>query len=112
MTQVPPPLVFSLADFFSLPFFTPSSFLLPLYPSSSPSPTHSLLGESIGCAIAASKTLSPGESLVVAFSVSWDCPLARFSSGSAYYRRYTRFYGREVNQKKKRSRREEEDEKK
>jgi non-lysosomal glucosylceramidase len=29
----------------------------------------------------------------VVFALAWDVPIVRFGSGSAYYRRYTRFYG-------------------
>ncbi len=29
------------------------------------------------------------------FALAWDMPLVRFGSGNAYYRRYTKFFGRE-----------------
>jgi uncharacterized protein (DUF608 family) len=49
--------------------------------------------QSIGAAVAAKVTLAPGETKEVVFSLAWDIPILRFNSGSAYYRRYTRFYG-------------------
>ncbi|KAL5559864.1 hypothetical protein UlMin_036075 [Ulmus minor] len=54
---------------------------------------HSKPGSSIGAAIAASLTISPGAVRAVTFSLAWDCPEVRFSE-KTYYRRYTKFYGR------------------
>lgn len=51
-------------------------------------------GESIGAALAARVQLPAGASRQVAFALAWDMPLARFALGTAWYRRYTRFYGR------------------
>ncbi len=51
-------------------------------------------GMAIGGAVAATVEVPPGESREVAFALAWDMPLARFGLGTAYYRRYTRFYGR------------------
>ncbi|KAM7473047.1 hypothetical protein LguiA_011230 [Lonicera macranthoides] len=50
-------------------------------------------GSSIGAAIAASLNLPSGTVGEVTFSLAWDCPEIRFSSGKTYHRRYTRFYG-------------------
>jgi non-lysosomal glucosylceramidase len=52
-------------------------------------------GAAVGAAVAATMVLAPGEAREVAFSLSWDMPLARFGEGRAWYRRYTRYYGRE-----------------
>ncbi|KAL5559867.1 hypothetical protein UlMin_036078 [Ulmus minor] len=54
---------------------------------------HSKPGSSIGAAIAASLTIPPGAVREVTFSLAWDCPELRFSE-KTYYRRYTKFYGR------------------
>ena len=50
---------------------------------------------SIGAAISARLEIPPGESREVVFSLAWDMPVARFGWGTGWYRRYTRFYGRE-----------------
>ncbi|NDJ37000.1 MAG: hypothetical protein GYB64_20295 [Chloroflexi bacterium] len=50
---------------------------------------------SIGGAVCASLEIPPGETREVAFVLAWDMPLARFGGGRAWYRRYTRFYGKE-----------------
>lgn len=55
--------------------------------------TPSAPGESIGAALAVTVELLPGETRDVAFALAWDMPIARFGMGSAYYRRYTCFYG-------------------
>lgn len=52
-------------------------------------------GLAIGAAVCATVDVPPGESREVAFALAWDMPLARFGGGRAYYRRYTRFYGRD-----------------
>ncbi|VVB11773.1 unnamed protein product [Arabis nemorensis] len=49
-------------------------------------------GSSIGAAIAAKVKVPPGCDRTVTFSLSWDCPEARFDE-KTYHRRYTRFYG-------------------
>jgi len=59
--------------------------------------TPSAANETIGGAVAVSKTIPPGGKVTIVFSLAWDAPIARFSSGSAYYRRYTRFYGHDGN---------------
>ena len=48
----------------------------------------------IGAALCATVEVPPHASREVAFTLAWDMPLARFGEGRAYYRRYTRFYGR------------------
>ncbi|GFP81252.1 non-lysosomal glucosylceramidase [Phtheirospermum japonicum] len=50
-------------------------------------------GSSIGAAISASVNIPPRSSRTVTFSLAWDCPEIRFSSGKTYHRRYTKFYG-------------------
>jgi len=60
-------------------------------PPSDPSPR----GLAIAAALAARVHVPPGETREIVFSLAWDMPVARFGSGSAWYRRYTRFYGRE-----------------
>ncbi|XP_024023556.1 non-lysosomal glucosylceramidase [Morus notabilis] len=50
-------------------------------------------GSSIGAAIAASVTIPSDATRTVTFSLAWDCPELRFSSGKTYYKRYTKFYG-------------------
>ncbi len=49
----------------------------------------------IGAGIAISTHIPAGESREIAFALAWDMPLARFGEGRAYYRRYTRFFGRD-----------------
>jgi non-lysosomal glucosylceramidase len=51
-------------------------------------------GGTIGAGLCATLDVPPGETREVAFALAWDMPLARTGSGKAYYRRYTRFYGR------------------
>ncbi|KAL3845703.1 hypothetical protein ACJIZ3_003106 [Penstemon smallii] len=50
-------------------------------------------GSSIGASIAASVNIPSGSTRTVTFSLAWDCPEIRFSSGKTYHRRYTKFYG-------------------
>jgi non-lysosomal glucosylceramidase len=52
-------------------------------------------GMAIGAAVCATVEVPAGATREIVFSLVWDAPLARFGGGSAYYRRYTRFYGRE-----------------
>lgn len=51
-------------------------------------------GEAIGAALAATVELAPGETKQVAFVLAWDMPVVEFGSGTAWYKRYTRFFGR------------------
>lgn len=55
----------------------------------------SLEGMSIGAAVCATVEVPPGETREAAFALAWDMPLARFGDGRAYWRRYTRSYGRD-----------------
>lgn len=55
------------------------------------------VGSAIGAALAATVEVPAGQSREVAFVLAWDMPLARFGAGTGWYRRYTRFYGREGN---------------
>lgn len=57
--------------------------------------TPSASGESIGAAVAASVHVPAGETVEVAFGLAWDMPVARFGMGTGWYRRYTKFYGRD-----------------
>lgn len=54
-------------------------------------------GEIIGAALAARVEIPAGETRQVVFALAWDMPVARFGEGTRWYRRYTRFYGREGN---------------
>jgi non-lysosomal glucosylceramidase len=51
-------------------------------------------GEAIGAALAATVELAPGETRQVAFVLAWDLPIVEFGSGTGWYKRYTRFFGR------------------
>ncbi|KAF8730745.1 hypothetical protein HU200_016607 [Digitaria exilis] len=53
-------------------------------------------GSSIGAAIAASLKVAPKATQDVSFSLAWACPEVKFSSGKTYHRRYTKFYGTDV----------------
>lgn len=52
-------------------------------------------GVAIAAALCARVEVPAGKSAEVVFALAWDMPLARFGEGRAYYRRYTRTYGRE-----------------
>src|SRR6266576_6776307 len=52
-------------------------------------------GEAIGAAIAATVELAPGETKRVSFVLAWDLPVVEFGSGTRWYKRYTRFFGRD-----------------
>jgi len=58
-------------------------------------PAPALPGESIGAALAARTEVPAGEVRQVVFALAWDMPVARFGDGTGWYRRYTRFYGRD-----------------
>ncbi len=51
-------------------------------------------GEAIGAALAATVELAPGETRQVSFVLAWDLPVVEFGSGTCWYKRYTRFFGR------------------
>lgn len=57
--------------------------------------TPSARGESIGAAVAARVHVPAGQTREIIFALAWDMPIARFGWGSGWYRRYTRFYGRD-----------------
>eukprot|EP01119_Soliformovum_irregulare_P022256 TRINITY_DN757_c0_g1_i1.p1 TRINITY_DN757_c0_g1~~TRINITY_DN757_c0_g1_i1.p1 ORF type:complete len:910 (-),score=236.24 TRINITY_DN757_c0_g1_i1:44-2773(-) len=50
-------------------------------------------GETVGAAVCAKVKVPKGETKEVVFSLGWDAPITRFSSGEAYFKRYTKFYG-------------------
>lgn len=58
---------------------------------------YSRVGAAIGAAVAAKVLIPPGQRRQLVFCLAWDMPLARMGLGAAYYRRYTKFYGREGN---------------
>lgn len=51
-------------------------------------------GTAVGAALAATMSVPAAGEREVTFALSWDMPLARFGEGRAWYRRYTRYYGR------------------
>jgi len=51
-------------------------------------------GEAIGAALAATVELAPGETRPISFVLAWDLPVVEFGSGTCWYKRYTRFFGR------------------
>jgi non-lysosomal glucosylceramidase len=51
--------------------------------------------EGIGAAVAVTFDLEPGAERSARFCVAWDIPVMRFGNGTGWYRRYTRFFGRE-----------------
>jgi non-lysosomal glucosylceramidase len=55
-------------------------------------------GLAVGAALCATVEVPPGETREFAFALAWDMPLARFGSGAGYYRRCTRFFGRDGDQ--------------
>jgi len=52
-------------------------------------------GAAIGAAVSARVRIPAGETRQIVFALVWDMPVMRFPSGTAWYRRYTRFYGHE-----------------
>jgi non-lysosomal glucosylceramidase len=53
--------------------------------------------KTIAGAMAAKVTVPPGSKKEIVFGIAWDSPIARFSSGASYYRRYTSFFGHRGN---------------
>jgi len=51
-------------------------------------------GEALGAALAATVELGPGETKGVSFVLAWDLPVVAFGSGTCWYKRYTRYFGR------------------
>ena len=56
--------------------------------------TPSTRGEEIAAALAVTFELAPGETRSVPFALAWDLPIMQFGSGTRWYKRYTRFYGK------------------
>ena len=56
----------------------------------------SVPGATLGAAVCQelAAPLAPGEARRLVFSLTWDAPAARFGSGRALPRRYTRYFGR------------------
>jgi non-lysosomal glucosylceramidase len=52
-------------------------------------------GQGIGAAVAVTLDLAPGEERSARFALAWDTPVMRFGAGTGWYRRYTRFFGRD-----------------
>ncbi|XP_062109105.1 uncharacterized protein LOC133819784 [Humulus lupulus] len=50
-------------------------------------------GETLCAAVSASAWVEPHGKCTVAFSLAWSSPKIKFSKGSSYHRRYTKFYG-------------------
>jgi non-lysosomal glucosylceramidase len=55
----------------------------------------SAVGEAIGGAVAVKVPVGAGETAEYVFVLGWHTPLVRFKNGDAYWRRYTRFFGRD-----------------
>ncbi|KMT16930.1 hypothetical protein BVRB_2g044000 [Beta vulgaris subsp. vulgaris] len=53
----------------------------------------SMPGETLCAAVSASTLVEPHGKCTVAFSVAWSSPKVKFSKGSSYNRRYTKYYG-------------------
>ncbi|KAH9616487.1 hypothetical protein KSS87_001803 [Heliosperma pusillum] len=53
----------------------------------------SLPGETLCAAVSASTWVEPHGKCTVAFSVAWSSPRVKFSKGSFYHRRYTKYFG-------------------
>uniref|UniRef100_A0A6B2KY59 NLGase n=1 Tax=Arcella intermedia TaxID=1963864 RepID=A0A6B2KY59_9EUKA len=52
-------------------------------------------GQTIGAALCVSDRIEPHSSITIKFSLAWDAPVARFSSGNHYFRRYTDFFSKD-----------------
>ncbi|KAJ9182412.1 hypothetical protein P3X46_006410 [Hevea brasiliensis] len=50
-------------------------------------------GETLCAAVSASTWVEPHGKCTVAFALAWSSPKIKFSKGSSYHRRYTKFYG-------------------
>ncbi|KAL1342227.1 hypothetical protein HN51_028797 [Arachis hypogaea] len=50
-------------------------------------------GETLCAAVSASTWVEPHGKCTVAFSLAWSSPKVKFSKGSTFHRRYTKFYG-------------------
>jgi hypothetical protein len=56
----------------------------------------SVPGATLGCCVCQQleTPLLPGQARELVFSLSWDCPMVRFGSGTKLPRRYTKYFGR------------------
>jgi non-lysosomal glucosylceramidase len=52
-------------------------------------------GQAIGAAVASTVVLAPGATATLEFALAWDLPLAEFGGGTRWYRRHTRWWGRD-----------------
>eukprot|EP01103_Thecamoeba_quadrilineata_P018741 TRINITY_DN7323_c0_g1_i1.p1 TRINITY_DN7323_c0_g1~~TRINITY_DN7323_c0_g1_i1.p1 ORF type:complete len:879 (+),score=168.96 TRINITY_DN7323_c0_g1_i1:63-2699(+) len=52
-------------------------------------------GEHTASAIAVKQHIGPHQKKQIVFVLSWDSPIARLGGGRGYYRRHTKFYGRD-----------------
>ena len=50
-------------------------------------------GQSSAGALAVTAWLAPGEVRTIPFALAWDFPVTEFGDGTAWYKRYTAFYG-------------------
>ncbi|KAK8275810.1 hypothetical protein V6Z12_D10G160300 [Gossypium hirsutum] len=50
-------------------------------------------GETLCAAVSASAWVEPHGKCTIAFALAWSSPKIKFSKGSSYHRRYTKFYG-------------------
>lgn len=50
-------------------------------------------GENAGAAVCITFDLAPGQTIEVPFVLAWDMPIMQFELGTAWYKRYTAFYG-------------------
>lgn len=55
----------------------------------------SLPGQAIGAALAATLTVGPGETRRIEFALAWDLPQVQFGGGTRWFRRHTRWFGRD-----------------
>lgn len=52
-------------------------------------------GQAIGAAVAATVDLAPDATATLQFALAWDLPLVEFGGGTRWYRRHTRWFGRD-----------------
>jgi len=52
-------------------------------------------GQALGAAVAATMVIGGGESRSVEFALAWDLPQVEFGSGTRWFRRHTRWFGRD-----------------
>jgi non-lysosomal glucosylceramidase len=49
----------------------------------------------LAAALAVTVDLAPGQTMKIPFTLAWDMPIVTFPSGAQWYKRYTRFWGRD-----------------